>query len=135
MASSRAGCGNQLKEDLESGRTTHRMYRLHEGLLWSQKRVVIPNDMQLKAKILKELHDGHGGQKLTLLAIKIYFMRPRMEEEIIDYVHTCKVCLMVKTRRGKTLGLLQQMLIPARPWDMINMDFIVDLPPSKDTTY
>ena len=47
------------------------MYRLHEGLLWSQKRVVIPNNMQLKAKILKEFHDGplgrHGGQKRTLL--------------------------------------------------------------------
>ena len=85
----------QLKEDVESGRTTHGMYRLHKGLLWNQKRVVIPNDMQLKAKILKELHDGHlarhGGQKWTLLVVKKYFMWLRMEEEIIDYVCTCKV--------------------------------------------
>ena len=87
------------------------MYRLHEGLLWSEKRVVIPNHMQLKAKILKELHDehlaGHGVQKRTLLAVKKYFMWPRMEEQIIDYVHTCKVCHVVKARRGKALGLLQ----------------------------
>ena len=88
--------------------------------------------MQLKAKILKELHDehlaGHGVQKRTLLAVKKYFMWPRMEEQIIDYVHTCKVCHVVKARRGKALGLLQQMSIPARPWDAISMDFIVDLP-------
>ena len=125
----------QLKEDVESGRTSHGMYRLHEGLLWSQKRVVIPNDLQLKAKILKELHDGHlaghGRQKRTLLAVKKYFMWPRMEEEIINYVRTCKVCQAVKARRGKALGLLQQMPIPSRPWDVINMDFIVDLPPSR----
>ena len=97
--------------------------------------MVIPNDMQLKAKILKELHDGHltghGGQKRTLLAVKKYFMWPRMEEEIIDYVRTCKVMPDVKARRGKALGLLQQMLIPSRPWDVISMDFIVDLPPSR----
>ena len=54
-----------------------------------------------------------------------------MEEEIINYVRTCKVCQAVKARRGKALGLLQQMLIPSRPWDVISMDFIVDLPPSR----
>ena len=54
-----------------------------------------------------------------------------MEKEIIEYVRSCKVCQTMKARRGKAFGLLQHMPIPSRPWDVISMDFIVDLPPSK----
>ena len=74
---------------------------------------------------------GHGGQKRTLKVAKKYFVWPKMEKEIIEYVRSCKVCQTMKARRGKAFGLLQQMSIPSRPWDVISMDFIVDLPPSK----
>ena len=125
----------QLRDEVESGQTAHGLYKLRDGLLWSEDKVVIPNNIQLKAKILREVHDchmaGHGGQKRTLKVAKKYFVWPKMEKEIIEYIRSCKVCQTVKARRGKAFGLLQQMQIPSRPWDVISMDFIVDLPPSK----
>ena len=50
-----------------SGQTPHGLYKLHDGLLWIEDKVVFPNNIQMKAKILREVHDyhmvGHGGQK------------------------------------------------------------------------
>ena len=118
-----------------SGQTAHGLDRLHDGLLWSEDKVVISNNIQLRAKILHKVHNchmvGYGGQKQTLRATKEYFMWTKMEKEIIEYVRSCKVCQTMKARRGKAFGLLQQMPILSRPWDVISMDFIIDLPPSK----
>ena len=125
----------ELVTKVMNGSITHGMYKLQDGLLWSDDKIVIPNNISLKAKILRELHDchmaGHGGQKCTLKAVKKFFVWPRMEHEIIDYIRSCQVCQAVKARRGKALGLLQQMPVPSRPWDVISMDFIIDLPSSK----
>ena len=41
----------QLIDEVESGQTAHGLYRLQDGLLWSEDKVVIPNNIQLKAKI------------------------------------------------------------------------------------
>ena len=102
----------QLRDETKSGQTAHRLYRLHDGLLWSEDKVVIPNNIQLKAKILREVHDchmvGHGGQKQTLRVAKKYFLWPKMEKEIIEYVRSCKVCQTVKARQGKAFDLLQK---------------------------
>ena len=57
---------------------THGMYKLREGLLWSADKIVIPNNISLKAKILREFHDchmaEHGGQKRTLKVVKKFFV-------------------------------------------------------------
>ena len=35
----------------------YKLYRLHDGLLWSEDKVVIHANIQLKAKILREVHN------------------------------------------------------------------------------
>ena len=54
-----------------------------------------------------------------------------MELDVKDYVQSCVTCQQVKARRGRPFGLLQPMPIPAQPWDVVSMDFIVDLPMSR----
>ena len=45
----------QLRDEVESGQTAHGLFKLRDGLLWSEDKVVIPNNIQLKAKILLEV--------------------------------------------------------------------------------
>ena len=54
-----------------------------------------------------------------------------MELDVKDYIQSCVTCQQVKARRGRPFGLLQPMPIPAQPWDVVSMDFIVDLPESR----
>ena len=85
-----------------SGQTTHGLDRLHDGLLWSEDKVVIPNNIQLRAKILHKVHNchmvGHGGQKQTLRATKKYFVGTKMEKEIIECIPSCRVSKPMKAR-------------------------------------
>ena len=46
----------QLRDEVESEQTAHGLYKLRDGLLWSEDNVVIPNNIQLKTKILREVH-------------------------------------------------------------------------------
>ena len=73
----------ELITKVMNGSITHGMYKLRDGLLWSADKIVIPNNISLKAKILREFHDchmaEHGGQKRTLKVVKKFFMWPRME--------------------------------------------------------
>src|SRR5258707_7651816 len=49
-----------------------------------------------------------------------------------DYMASCTMCACTKSARHKPYGKLKQLLIPSRPWLSISMDFIEQLPASKD---
>src|SRR6266478_4408455 len=49
-----------------------------------------------------------------------------------DYMASCTTCACMKSARHKPYGKLKQLLIPSRPWSSILMDFIKQLPASKD---
>src|ERR1700722_10280771 len=46
------------------------------------------------------------------------------------YVSTCDICQKVKPRRHAPLGFLQPISIPSRPFEVVTMDFIPELPES-----
>src|SRR5260221_11759945 len=49
-----------------------------------------------------------------------------------DYVASCAMCACAKSVRHKPYGKLKQLPIPSQPWSSISMDFIKQLPASKD---
>ena len=51
-----------------------------------------------------------------------------------NFVKSCEICCKAKVPRHKLYGLLSPLSTPDRPWSGISMDFIVELPKSKDTT-
>src|SRR5260221_11134704 len=49
-----------------------------------------------------------------------------------DYMASCTTCACAKSPRHKPYGKLKQLPIPSQPWSSISMDFIEQLPASKD---
>jgi hypothetical protein len=113
-------------------------FEVKDGLLYYENRWVIPDDLALKLRILRENHDskvaGHFGQFKTSERMKQNFFWPKMDQEVRDYVRSCDVCQRDKVSRHKRYGLLQPLEIPYRPWTSISMDFITALPESDGFT-
>jgi len=54
-----------------------------------------------------------------------------MRDLIKKYVKNCDTCQRTKAVRHAPYGLLQSNEVPEKPWKLISMDFITDLPKSK----
>ena len=52
--------------------------------------------------------------------------------EIADYVSRCLSCQQVKASRQRPSGLLHPLPIPVWKWDHITMDFVYDLPRTRN---
>jgi hypothetical protein len=99
----------------------------------------IPDDTELKARLLYEVHDspsgGHLGVKKTLHKLQRVCWWLGMRAEVTGYVHSCVECQRVKHSQQKPAGLLLPLPIPSRPYDTITMDFVGPLPPSGERAY
>ena len=77
---------------------------------------------------------GHPGPKRTLelLTRSPKFARnTELACKVKHYVKACIICAWGKPMRQKPYGLLQPLPIPSRPWQNIEINFIVKLPPSR----
>ena len=54
-----------------------------------------------------------------------------MNNDVRQYVKSCDSCQRIKASQQVPGGLLQPLPIPARPWEQVSMDFIVQLPKTK----
>jgi hypothetical protein len=111
-------------------------YSLRDVLIWYRdKRIYVPADITLKAKIMHECHDNKlaahmGVEKTTRLVQEKYFWH-RLYAEVKDYVDTCVTCQRIKQTTQSKAGLMQPHRIPDRKWETITLDFITELPRSK----
>ena len=89
-----------------------------------------------ETKCIQDHHDGevngHPGIAKTMERIQRHFAFPNMRSKIADYIKRCNDCQRNKSTRHATYGNLQLIPPPMHPWDEVTMDFITDLPPSKD---
>ncbi len=84
---------------------------------------------------MREAHKGiseaaHGGFEKTYNRLATTHYWPRMSRDIKKFVGTCDICQKAKPRKHAPYGLLQPLPIPERPFDVISMDFITELPVS-----
>ena len=112
--------------------------RSPSGLLLFNLRVYVPEGHDLRLRILQLKHDhetaGHPGFRKTLDLVKREFYWPGLRNYVSDYCRTCDNCSRNKAAHHKPYGLLKQLPIPERPWESISVDFIVELPPSSDSS-
>lgn len=113
----------------------HRKMTVKDELIyWKRKRLYVPADAALKARILHECHDtpmsGHLGAAKTTARVTHHFYWPHMQKEIKQYVSSCDSCQRNKPSQQLPAGLLQPLPIPDRPWMDISMDLITHLPKS-----
>ena len=121
---------------LDQRRTRLDPLQVKGGFLYhGADRLYLPNDQALKTRVLGECHDaptsGHLGKDKTIEQVKRRFYWPGMDAEIQQYVTSCDSCQRNKPSQQATMGLLQPLPIPERPWQQVSLDLITQLPKSK----
>ena len=114
-------------------------YRNEDGLIFfsdnsGRDRLCIPSSMRLG--LMEEIHGSltgaaHAGFERTYGRIANGFFWPKMTRDIRQFVSTCPICQKIKHARHLPYGLLQPILIPTQPFEVITMDFIGELPKSQ----
>ena len=113
---------------------TNPKYTIDNDLLRLDGRIIVPDDANIKLRILQSRHDhpvaGHPGRTKTLELLRLDFHWDGIRQYVADYVEACATCIRMKYARHKRYGELQPLPIPDRPWSSLSMDFIDQLPPS-----
>ena len=113
-------------------------FSICNGLLWYAKggeslRLCVPNDKELKSKIMFSEHDdpsrGHPGIFKTNAFIHSKYYWNNMHDDIKVYIRSCEKCQRNKYRQTRAPGQLSSLPIPEARWQHITMDFILSLPP------
>ena len=85
------------------------------GLLY-KNRFCVPNDMELKKKILYESHNTvftmHPGSNKMYQDMKQSYWWQGMKKDISEYVAKCLTCQQVKAEHQVPFGLLNHLPIP-----------------------
>jgi len=105
-----------------------------DGLLQFRGKIYVPQSLDLRRQIVALCHDtyitGHPGCWKTLELVSRNYWWPQMSRYIGQYVSTCDLCLWTKPWRHSPVGELQPLSIPDAQWDMLSVDFVVELPES-----
>jgi len=102
---------------------------------WSgYSRVCLPRS--LVPEILKEVHNNitgmaHSGYEKTYKRISQGFYWPKMLKDIKKFVYSCIICKQIKHPRHAPYGMLQPIPIPDKPFEVVTMDLITNLPESQ----
>ena len=115
-----------------------RNFELKDNRIYLKKdqRLIIPQSQPLRSHILREHHDidiaGHPGIDKTLDAIMRHYYWPKMGKDVRKYVLTCDLCQRNKSSNQQPAGLLQPLPTPTKRWEEVTMDFIVQLPLTRN---
>ena len=99
-------------------------------------RMCIPPS--LRAEILYLFHDsplaGHVGRDKMLQLISQRFYWRAWQKDVAQWVRECPLCQIGKASKTSKFGLLQPKDIRF-PWEMVSIDIMGPLPPSKGKQY
>ncbi|KAJ5099347.1 Retrovirus polyprotein [Penicillium argentinense] len=102
-------------------------WKMEGDLLLRGGRLVVPDDGDLRARLLDEIHRqpsiAHPGQEKTKRMVSARYYWQNLSGDVKRYVNNCQICKRTKTWRDRAPGLLQPLPIPGRPWQHITMDF------------
>ena len=104
------------------------------GILYFRGRIYVPPTADIRRKIVALNHDsqiaGHPGRWKTLELVSRNYWWPQMSRYIGQYTATCDLCIRTKIQRRLPTGHLESLPTPDTQWDVISVDFIVELPQS-----
>ena len=96
-----------------------------------QPRLCVPGE--LRNFVLKEAHENslesaHAGPERLWQSLSTRFYWRRMKVDIEKFCRTCDICQKSKFSNFNKFSLLIPNPIPSRPYQLISMDFVVNLP-------
>ena len=102
------------------------------GSLYFQNKLCVPDDKELKKKLLFEAHNTvftmHSGGNKMYRDLKQFYWWKGMKRDVTEYVSKCLTCQQVKAEHQVPTGLLNPLPIPQWKWDNITMDFVSGFP-------
>ena len=112
-------------------------WRSIDRALTYERRIYVP--AALRSRVTSLFHDnpesGHFGALKTAELVSRDFYWPAMESEIRKYVAGCELCHRIKAPRRARYGLNMPLSPPSRPWQVLTIDFVTDLPESTASGY
>jgi predicted aspartyl protease len=109
---------------------------IREQHLRFRQRLWIPAYEPLTTALVQQTHDsfasGHPGRDNTIALLCRQFYWPGMNAQVRQFIRNCDVCGRSTIWRDKKKGLLKPLPVPERIWQEISMDFITDLPQTKE---
>jgi hypothetical protein len=107
-----------------------------QGTIWFKKRICVPEIEHLRQLILREAHDSaysiHPGSTKMYQELKEKYWWYGFKRDVATHVALCDVCQWVKVEHQRPTWLLQPLKVPDWKWEQIGMDFIVELPHTRD---
>ena len=102
------------------------------GSLYFQNRLCVPDDKELKQKLLFKAHNTvftmHPGGNKMYQDLKQFYWWKGMKRDVTEYVSKCLTCQQVKAEHQVPIGLLNPLPIPQWKWDNITMYFMSGFP-------
>jgi hypothetical protein len=109
-----------------------------DGVMRMHGRVCVPHvpgDVTLRTDLIHDCHDapynGHAGVDKTYVRLYRDFFWPGMYRDVVKWVLSCHSCQVSKPRSSAQPGLLQPLPVAERRWDIVSLDFKMDLPRTK----
>jgi len=98
---------------------------------------VVHDKQRITEVVISQAHEvlGHYGPQKTADYVQHHYWWPHIGQDIEQYCKMCPVCQMTKSSTQRVPGLLHSLPIPARPWELIAMDFVSPFPESGDCNY
>jgi hypothetical protein len=107
-------------------------FTMIEGRLCFRNRICIPNEPEIKRRIMDEGHrtkfSVHPGIMKMYQDMKRSYWWMGMKRDIMKYVERCLQCQKIKAVRQKSAGLLHPLPIPKWKWEDIAMDYVIGFP-------
>ena len=109
-----------------------------DGLLCYSDQIYVPDHGNLRLHVLQYSHDhplaDHFSQTKTLHTVCMQYAWPGLPVFVKDYCKLCTTCSCAKPMCHRLYGLLTQLLVAEKPWNLISLDFIEKLSSSSYTT-
>src|SRR4051812_35956069 len=106
-----------------------------DGLVTWKDQIYVPLNLGLRSEIIKLNHDqplaGYLGRDKTKELVGKDYWWPRMQTDILKYIEGCNKCQRSNTYHKKASNPLKPNKIPTRPWQIISVDIIGELPESQ----
>jgi hypothetical protein len=124
----------ELQKDKGRGTIKSAEWSKSDGLLMFRGKIYVPKDRDLRCCIVEQHHNthitGHAGRFKTLELVSRNYWWPQMSCYISIYVNTCDLCNWTKVQCQRPISELHPSETPDTPWEVISVDFIVELPES-----
>ena len=103
-----------------------------KGLLHFRDKIYISWNLDLWRQVVSLCHDtkvaGYPRCWKTLELVSRDYWWPQMSRYIGQYVSTCDLCIRTKPIRQAPVGKLHPLQILDLQWDMLSIDFVIELP-------